>query len=113
MNDPRVQAMSKRSLHNNLSLFLISQVYYELPERTIRANGNIYHISEPNNFRDVQIFYQDKLSMDMILNGFNFLTNTCCIEKYQPLTNDMTKDNNTGRYRLGLNSLFVSDSSPF
>ena len=40
MNDPRVQAMFKRSRHNNLSIFIISQGYYDLPKRTIRSNGN-------------------------------------------------------------------------
>ena len=54
MNDPRVQAMFKRSRHSSLSIFIISQDYYELPKRTIRANGNIYHIFKTNNFRDVQ-----------------------------------------------------------
>ena len=32
MNDPRVQAMFKRSKHITLSIFIISQDYYELPE---------------------------------------------------------------------------------
>ena len=59
MNDPRVQAMFKRSKHN-LSIFIISQDYYELPKRTIRANGIIYHIFKPNNLRDVINLYQDK-----------------------------------------------------
>ena len=40
MNDPRVQAMFKRSRHNNLSLFIVTQSYYDLPKRTLRANGN-------------------------------------------------------------------------
>ena len=31
-NDPRVQAMFKRSRHYNLSIFVISQSYYELPK---------------------------------------------------------------------------------
>ena len=31
MNDPRVQAMFKRSRRNNLSIFITSQGYYELP----------------------------------------------------------------------------------
>ena len=31
MNDPRVQATFKISRHNNLSIFLISRDYYELP----------------------------------------------------------------------------------
>ena len=113
MNDPRVQAMFKRSRHNNLSIIIISQDYYELPKRTIRANGNIYHIFKPNNFRDVQNLYQDKASMDMTLNEFKLLTSTRWSKGFQPLTIDMTKDKYTGRYRLGLNSIFIPDSSPF
>ena len=85
MNDPRVQAMFERSRHNNLSIFIISRDYYELPKKTIRANGNIYHIFKPNNFRDVIIIYQDKSSMDMTLSEFKLLTSTCWNEKYQAL----------------------------
>ena len=113
MDDPRVQAMFKRSRHDNLSIFIISQDYYELSKKTIRCNGNIYHIFKPNNFRDVINLYQDKASMDMTLNEFKLLTSTCWNKNYQPLTIDMTKDKYTGRYRLGLNSIFVPDSSPF
>ena len=74
MNDARVQAKFKRSRQNNLSFFIISQDYYEQPKRTIRANGNVYHIFKPNNFRDVQNLYQDKASMDITLNEFIYLT---------------------------------------
>ena len=81
MNDPRVQAMFKRSRHNNLSIFIISQEYYELPKKTIGANGNIYHIYKPNNFRDVLKIYQDKSSMDKTLNEFKLLISTCWNEK--------------------------------
>ena len=63
MDDPRVQAMFKRSRHNNLSIFIISQDYYELSKKTIRCNGNIYHIFKPNNFLDVRNIYQEKASM--------------------------------------------------
>ena len=113
MNDPRVQAMFKRSRHNNLLIFIISQEYYELPKRTIRANGNIYHIFKLNNFRDVLNLYQDKSSMDMTLNEFKLLTSSCWNEKYQPLRIDMTKDKDIGKYSLGINSIFITDSSPF
>ena len=51
--------------------------------------------------------------MNMTLNEFNYLTNTCWNEKHQPLNIDMTKDLYQGRYRLGSNSTFVPDSSPF
>ena len=113
MDDPKVQAMFKRSRHNNLSIFIISQDYYELSKKTIRCNGNIYHIFKPNNFRDVQNLYQDKASMDMILNEFKLLTSTCWNKNYQPLTIDMTKTAYDGRYRLGLKSIFVPDTTPF
>ena len=51
--------------------------------------------------------------MDMTIDEFKYLTSTCWNEQYQPLTNDMTKDKFTGRCRLGLNSIFVPDYSPF
>ena len=104
MNDPRVQALFKRSRHNNLSFFIISQDYYELPKKTLRANGNINHIFKPNNFSDVRNIYQDNVSLDLTLDEFKYISSTCWNEKNQPLTIDMTKDKYTGRYRLGLNS---------
>ena len=81
MNDRRVQAMFKRSRHNNLSLSIISQDYHELPTRTIRANGKINHIFKPYKFRDVQNLYQDKASIDMTLNEFKNLTSICWKKK--------------------------------
>ena len=113
MENPHLQAMFKRSRHNNKSIFVISQDYYELSKRTIRCNGKNYHIFKPNSFREVQNLYQDKASMDMNLNGFKHLTSTCWNEKYQPLTIDMTKDKYRGRYRLGLTSIYVPNSNRF
>ena len=113
MNDPRVQAMFKLSRHKNLSISIVSQDYYELPERTIRQKGNFYHIFKPNNFRDVLSLYQDKALMDMSLNEIKYKTSTCWIGKNLPLTIYMTKDKYTGRYRLSLNSIFDPNSNPF
>ena len=113
MDDPRVQAMFKRSRHNNLSIFIISREYYELSKKTIRCNGNTFHIFKLNKFLDVRNLYQDKASMDMTLNEYKYLTSTCWNKNYQPLTIDMTKDKNQGRYRLGLNSIFVPNTTPF
>ena len=111
--DPRIQPMFKLSRHNNIHIFKIGKNYYEIPKGTIRANGNTYHIFEPKKFRDVQSLYQDKTSMDMTLNEIKKLTSTCCSEKYQPLSTDITKDEYTDRYRLGLNSLFLPNTSAF
>ena len=113
INNPRVQAMFKRSRHKKLSIFIFSQDYYDLPKKTSRANGKIYHIFKPNKYIDKLNLYEDKARMDMTLNEFSYLTSTFWNEKYQPLTIDMTKDKNTGRNRLGQKSIFVPDSSPF
>ena len=53
-----------------------------------------------NSFLDVRSIYQDKASMDMILDEFKYLTSTCHDRQYQPLTIDITKDKYAGRYRL-------------
>ena len=70
MDHPTVQAMFKRSRQINLSIFIISQDYYELSRKTIRCKGNLYHIFKPNNSRVVENLYQDETSMDMTLNEF-------------------------------------------
>ena len=70
MKDPRVQALLKRSRYKNNSVFIISQDYYELPKRTIRANGNVFHIFRPNKILDVQNLLQDKASLIMNNNEF-------------------------------------------
>ena len=111
INNDKLQAMLEHGRHNNLSIFIRSQDYYELPNRTIRANGNIYHRFKLNNFLEVRIIYQDEERMDMTPDELKYLTSVCWDENYQPLIFDMTKDKFTGCYRLGLNSIFVPDSS--
>ena len=49
----------------------------------------------------------------MTFNKLKYLTSTCCHEKHQPLTIDLTRFNNTAQYRLGLTRLFVPDWFPF
>ena len=49
----------------------------------------------------------------MTLKEFKYLTSTCWDKKYQRLTRYITKGKYTGCYRLGLNSIFNSNSSLF
>ena len=112
MNDPWIKTVCIRFRHNRLSFFIISQEDYELPKKTIRANGNIYNIFKPNNCRHVQNLYRDKRSMNMTLNEIKIVTSNCWNGKYQPITIDMTKDHYSGSYRLRLHSFFVPDSFP-
>ena len=69
--------MFKRSKHYNVSIFLINQEDYELPKRTLWANGYIYRIFKQNDFRYVQNFHQDKAIIDKTPNKFKLLTSTC------------------------------------
>ena len=51
--------------------------------------------------------------MDMNIAEFKELCSICWKTKYQPLTIDMSKDLYQGKYRLGLTSVFIPESSPF
>ena len=51
--------------------------------------------------------------MGVTLDEFKYLNSTCWNEKYQPPTIDMAKGKYCGRYGLGLNSIFVPDTTPF
>ena len=113
MNDDRIQALFKRSRHSNIFIFIISQDYYELPKRTIRANINIFHLFRTNNCKDLQILFQDKASMDMNIAEFKELCSMCWQTKYQPLIIDMSKEMYQRKYRLGLDSIFIPKSNPF
>ena len=110
---PRVQAMFRRTRKSNIAVFKISQNFFELPKRTIRANGNIHETFKPNNFRDVQIRYQDKASIDITLIEFRVSKSTGLNEKNQTLTIDIAKVKYAGRFGLRLNNVYVSDSSLF
>ena len=52
MDDPRVQAMFKRSRRNNLSIFIISQNYYELSKKQYAAMV-------------ISIIYSNQVSLEM------------------------------------------------
>ena len=45
--------------------------------------------------------------MDMTLYEIKYITSICWKGNYQPPTIDMTKYKYTGRYRLGLDSIFL------
>ena len=90
--------MFKPSIQNNLSNFVISQDYYELPKRTIRSNGKIYHIFKLNNFREILNIRQNKAYLDFLLQEFTNLLAIHWKKKYESLTVDMTKDEFTGQH---------------
>ena len=51
--------------------------------------------------------------MEMSLNENKYLTSTCWDKQYQHHTFELTKVKFLGRCRLGLNNIFIPDSSTF
>ena len=70
-------------------------------KKTVRSNVKYIIFSKPNYFTNVQNLCQDKKSMDGSSNEFILTNFTCWIEKHQPLTIDMTREENTGHFSLG------------
>ena len=54
LNDKRVPMLFKRGRHNNLSVFVSSHGFYELPKDTLRENSSIIHHFVTNNYCNVE-----------------------------------------------------------
>ena len=50
--------------------------------------------------------------MDMDIQEFKRLCQYAWKQPYTPLTIDMSKNKYEGRYRIGLSTVFIPDSSP-
>ena len=83
--------MFTRSRRSNINIYIISPDHYEIPRSTFSANGKIYHIFKPNNFRDVQNRNQEKTALGITSNEFKLLTTTCWNERYQHVGFDRQK----------------------
>ena len=77
MKHSLAQANSKASTRANISLFKISLHYYELTNRTIRANSNIYYKLKPKKIRATRNLFQCKVIIDKGLNEFILSTCIC------------------------------------
>ena len=91
MNAPRVQPVYKRFRHCAMFMFLINHEYYELPKRTIKVDGKIYHKLKPDKLRHIQSSIKTKQVWMRHLMNLYYLIYTCWNEKYQFLTIDITK----------------------
>ena len=61
-----------RGRHNDLDVYYLSQSYFDLPERTIRNNGNIIILFQ-QTLKDVQHIYTDIAGFDMSYDDFKEL----------------------------------------
>ena len=111
--DLRIQARFKRSRHSNISVFIISQDYYELPKKRFGPAGtNIIH-SNQREFENCSKFLSNQVIHGHDTSWIQSST-VNLLERERSTTHYWNeKDKKTGRFRLRLNYLFVPDSSPF
>ena len=70
LNDKRIQMLFKREKHNNLSVFVITHGFYELPKDTIRENSIIIHHFITSNYSNIECIHRQLCSTDMKIHEF-------------------------------------------
>ena len=113
LNDKKVQMLFKRGRHNNISVFVISHGFYELPKDTIRENSNIIHHFVTNNYCNVECIHRQLCSTDLKIYEFKKFCHDCWQKDYNFITIDLTKNKNNGKYRRNLDILFLPHTNPF
>ena len=113
LNDEKVQMLFKRGRHNNLSLFVVTHGFFELPEDTIRENSSIIHHFIANNFANVECLHRQLSSTDMLVKEFKYFCNEVWEEDFNFITIDLSKKKNDGKYRCNLDTLFIPSTNPF
>ena len=89
LEDERIQMLFKRGRHNNISVFVITHGFYELPKDTIRENSSIIHHFITNNFSNIECIHKQLSSTDMKIKEFKEYCNTVWASKYNFITIDL------------------------
>ena len=111
--DPLVQMLFKRGRHNNLSIFVITHSFYELPKDTIRENSTIIHQCITNNFANVGCIHGHLASTDMVIKEFKQIRHEVWHDDYNFISIDLTKKKNDVNHRKNLKTLYLSSTNPF
>ena len=113
LNDKRVQMLFKRGRHNNLSVFVTSHGYYELPKDTIRKLSSIIHHFIANNYSNIEQIHRQLCSTEMKIGEFKKFCHDIWLKDYNFITIDLTKNKFNGKYRKTLDTMFLPHTNPF
>ena len=108
LNDEKVQMLFKRGRHNNLSIFVITHGFYELPKDTIRENSSLTHHFITNN-----CLHRQLSSTDILIKDFKNFCNKVWEEVFNFITLDLNKKKNEGKYRKNLDTIYLPSNDPF
>ena len=113
LNDEKTLMLFKRSCHNNLSIFVITHGFYELPEDTIRENSSIIHHFMTNNYAKIECIHRQLASTDMVIREFKRFCNIVWEENFNFFTRDLTKKKNDGKCSRNLDAIYLPSTDPF
>ena len=113
LNDERVQILFERRRHDNLSVFVITHGFYELPKDTTRENSTIIYLFMTISFANVEFIHRQLTSTDMVIKELKHFVNIVWSEDFNFITTDLTKKKNKGKYRKKLDTIYVPFSDTF
>ena len=61
-----------RGRHENLTIFVVTNGFNEVPNDTIRENSSSFHHFITNNFANVECIHRQLISTDMLIEAVNF-----------------------------------------
>ena len=86
-----------RGIHEDLSVFYVSQSYFGLPRQSIRNNTERLILLK-QTLRDVQSMYYDIGAWDVKYGVFREMCHNVWSERFNYLCFDMSKKKNEGKY---------------
>ena len=86
-----------RGRHNNLDLYYLSQLFFDLPKRTIRNISNKIFLFN-QTLKDIENIYRDVGGHDMSYDEFKELCRKSWKEDYNYLCIDRSKKTDQGKY---------------
>ena len=98
-NQKLIDPFFTRGRHNDLDVYYLSQLIFDLPKRTIRNNSNIIILFQ-QTLKDVEYIYKDIAGFDMSYDEFKSLCREAWREKYNCLLINRLEDKNGKKYMI-------------
>ena len=92
-NQKLIDPFFTRGRHNDLDVYSLSLLYFDLPKRTIRNNSNIIILFQ-QTLKNAEHKYRDKAGFDMSYDEFKSLCREAWEEKYNYLIIIRLEDKN-------------------
>ena len=90
----------KRGRHCNITVFVVTHGFYELPKDTNREYANIIHHSTTNNLANIECIHRQFSSTDMVIRECKRFCDHFWGEGYSFITIDLSKKKDAGKYRM-------------